>query len=165
MLLMRAIYQRDLLEQLPRIFALLREIGEQATLLDVLRVVLSYIAQSGAAVTTTELKHAVEVSLKEPGGESMTTLVEEWLEQGRQEGLEQGLEKGLEKGLQEGLHEGIREAILLSLSERFGETSPDVAALMSEIRAFEDSGTGTLRSILRAVAAGRSIAEIRQKLG
>ena len=155
MLLMRAIFSHDLIDRLPRILALLRQLAGRATLLDVLRTVLSYIAQSNASVTTEQLRGAVDVALSEPGGESMTTLVEEWLEQGRKEGLATGIERGRT--------EGIRESIRLALSQRSDVPSSEVAALASDLEAVEDSES--LRVILRTILAGRSIDDARRIIG
>ena len=162
LLVMRAIWSPDLGQRLPGILALLRDVLEQPTAMGTLQVVLRYVAHSSAVITEAEMRHAVDAALPEPGGESMTTLVEQWLEQGRQEGLQRGRQEGQQEGLRKGLHQGLHEAIELGLAQRFGDAGHDVTALAARIRAVEDGDA--LRDILRTVWVAASLDQVRQAL-
>jgi len=146
LLVMQAIFQPDLADRLPGILSLLRDISEEETAIGSLRVILSYIAQTSAPVTTNQMRQAVEVAMSRSGGESMTTLVEQWLEEGRRDGRH------------EGRHEGLREAICLGLAERFDADDPAVSALSAHIG--EVSDLDTLRDVLRGILAGQPLDEV-----
>jgi len=158
LLVMRAIRSPDLGQRLQGYLALLRDVVEQTTAMGTLQVVLRYVAHASGEITEAELRQAVDAALPEPGGESMTTLVEQWLEQGRQEGLQRGRQEGRTVGR----HEGLHEAIELGLTQRFGDAGHDVTALAARIRAVEDGDA--LRDILRTVWVAASLDQVRQVL-
>ena len=94
--LFHAIFDPTLASQLPGILALFWQLANQQTALQYLETVLRYLSVTADRLTLDELQTAVEDVLKQQGDELMTTVAQQWLEQGRQQGLERGLAQGLQ---------------------------------------------------------------------
>lgn len=97
----------------------------------------------------------------------MTTLAQQWLEQGRQEGRQEGWQKGRQEGWQKGRQEGrqegqqvaMRQSIMELLDVRLQITSPQFRARLDTVDDIE-----TLRQLLRRAATVDSEAEFEQAL-
>ncbi len=143
--LLRAIFDPRLAEELPRILALLGELRDSATVTELLRTMLVYVAASSDVVTVADLDAAVEGAGTGAGGEMVTTLMERLMEQGREQGLDQGRREGLLAGIE------------LALEVKFGTAG---LALVPEIAAIPDSAT--LTAVRDAIRTASSPAEVRR---
>ncbi len=113
LLTLKYIFRDDLRERLPEIFGLLRDLEQSSSGLDYVITLLRYLAQgpSTERLNADELRRVATAVLSDEG-ELMTTIAEQWV----QEGIEKGIEKGIMKGIPVG------EALLLrrQLTRRFG---------------------------------------------
>ena len=109
LLTLKYIFRDELGERLPGILGLLRELEDGSSGLDLIRSLLRYLVQVVGTdrLSAAAFRQAVTQALS--GGDAqMTTIAEQW--------VQEGLEKGLQQGLQQG------EALLLRrlLIRRFG---------------------------------------------
>ena len=111
-----------------------------------MRVVLVYVS-AAAAVTQEDVKVALEATLTQDGGPTMTDFVTEW--------IEEGIEKGLQKGQQQAMINSILDILLL----RFDAAPPTVSQRLAEIESIE-----TLRELNRRAVTADSLAEFEQLL-
>ncbi len=87
-----------------------------------------------------DIIRALKEALEEKGEDDMSTLAEQWIEEGLQKGikkgkilgLKEGVKKGLEKGIKAGKIQNAREMVLEAVVSRFG-TAPD--DIVNEINA------------------------------
>ncbi len=95
LLLLKHIFDNQLRERLPGIFALLRELNEDSSGLDFIHTLLRYLSQvtSTDRLTPEELRQAVTHALSDRSDKSMTTIAEYWKEEGREEGQQRTLKK------------------------------------------------------------------------
>jgi hypothetical protein len=105
-------------DRLPAILGLAHELARTVSGLEMLGVVVRYVAQTGQNLTQEDLRAAVAAVLPTDGGVLMQTLAERWLE----EGLEQGLKQGQEQGLQ-----AQRTTLLRILERRFKLSEAEMA--------------------------------------
>ncbi len=92
----------------------------------------------------------------------MSTLAQQWLEQGRQEGWQEGRQEGRQEGLQQGLQQGLwamRQNIIELLADRWQIPAPRFQARLESIDDLE-----TLRLLVRRVATVDDVAEFEQAL-
>ena len=94
LLLMKHISDPRLGERLPEVFGLLRELGDQRTVLSALETLLRYLAAAAETVSEEDLHRALGAALSEPEDTLMATLAQQWLEQGREQGQEEGRLEG-----------------------------------------------------------------------
>lgn len=152
-LLLRHIFDPSLVDELPNIFQLFRELSHQETALQFLETALRYLSAASEQVSQEDLAYALETALTDEKGESlMTTLAQQWLEQGRQEGKLQGLEQGLEQGLK-----AMRSSILDLLKIRFDTAD---LTLVQDLEKIDD--LDTLRIILTQAATADSAVTVFQ---
>jgi hypothetical protein len=95
LLILHHIFDGRLAEKLPEIFALYRVLENQEKALQPLAAVLRYLTVTAERVTPEQMRQALEPVLRYEGDELMSTLAQQWLEQGRQEGWQKGLQQGL----------------------------------------------------------------------
>jgi predicted transposase/invertase (TIGR01784 family) len=107
LLILRHIFDGRLAEKLPEIFALYRVLENQEKALQSLATVLRYLTVTAERVTPEQMRQALEPVLRYEGDELMSTLAQQWLEQGRQEGLQQGIQQGM----QQTMHQNILELL------------------------------------------------------
>ena len=144
LLLFKHVFDADLMDKLPGILGLMRELMSRKTGLQYLEVVLRYLFSTVDDVTTDQLKQVVEKALSAQEGEYIMTLAEKLRMEGRIEGEVNGEIKGLTR------------AIELGLKIRF----PDMLAeLMAEIYKINDSAL--LKQITNALETAKSDTEIR----
>ena len=113
LLTLKYIFRDDLRERLPEILGLLRDLEQSSSGLDYVITLLRYLAQgpSTERLNADELRRVATAVLNNEG-ELMTTIAEQWV----QEGIEKGIPMGIEKGILVG------ESLLLRrlLTRRFG---------------------------------------------
>lgn len=170
-LLFRHIFDPSLAGKLPDIFQLFRELAHQETALQFLETVLRYLSAASDQVSQDDLVHALQTVLTDETGETlMTTLAQQWLEQGKLQGIQQGIQQGLEQGklqgIQQGLEQGLeqglrtmRSSILDLLKIRFDTAD---LALVQDLEKIND--LETLRAILTQAATADSVAPIFQSI-
>jgi predicted transposase/invertase (TIGR01784 family) len=153
MLLFKHIVDPDIVEKLPSIFSLMKDIAEAEYGLRYIEAMLRYVA-STIDLSHTELKNMVEKSLSQQEGEIIMTLAERWIDKGRLEGKLEGK--------LEGLQEGVYKELLLSIEQvfkiRFKKQSEVLIALARKI-----VDIGKLRKI-REAALKEQNASALQKL-
>jgi hypothetical protein len=120
-LVLKHIFDDDLGERLPAILALVAQVLQQESGLEMLVTILRYVSQAGRNVTGEELRKALTSVLPAEGGTLMQTLAEQWLEQGRAQGLV-----------------AQRETLLLILRHRFPISDPTLAWLTDQIGKVDD---------------------------
>lgn len=139
--LMRHIFDPDLADKLPQIWAEFRNLAWGPETQGFLIVMLSYVT-SATSVSNAELIRSLETAA--PGQEEtlMTTLAREW--------MEEGIAKGIEKGLLSSIRTGLRT--------RFGEEGE---ALMDELANLHDQAK--LQQIVSLLFEVGSLTEFRTR--
>lgn len=146
-LLLREIWSPDLTQKLPDILNRLREMPDSAAAKELLDALVNYVVTSSDAVTMKDLHAAAEGALDDEGAQTMPTIAQTLLEQGRAEGLREGL--------REGFREGLINGIELALDLRFGAAG---LALMPEIAAIDKLTTlRTIRDAVRSIASPNAL--------
>ena len=106
--------------------------------LDYLITLLRYLAQSASRLDGEDLREVATRALS-GGGEMMTTIAEQWVQEGLQRGLQQGLQQGLRQGV-----DSERQLLLRMTRRRFGaraaERSQPLLARVGEPAVLEDLG-------------------------
>jgi len=99
MLLFKHIFEPDLMEKLPHIFALMRELMEKETGIQYLETVLRYLFNTVDGVSTETIKEIVEQALSKKEGGFTMTLAERLRMEGKNEGKIEGLRQAIELGM------------------------------------------------------------------
>ncbi|NOX62336.1 MAG: Rpn family recombination-promoting nuclease/putative transposase [Chloroflexi bacterium] len=146
------IFDDDLVEHLPGIFGLLRELARQETGLAFLETVIRYIMGAGEKLEPETLEHVVIETIPE-GGDIVKTAADILMERGREQGIKQGIILGMEEGLQKGLKDGIA----LGLELRFGDAG---LRLLPEINRIND--VGLLQAIRERLRTAETIEDVRR---
>lgn len=147
MLLFKYVFDPDLMEKLPGIISLMRELMERDTGLQYLETVLRYLFSTVDGVSTEKIKEIVGQALSDREENFIMTLAEKLRMEGKIEGKKEGKKEGLMKGL--------RQAIELGMSLKF----PDkVYAVMSGINKIND--TNVLEKIKDAIKTAKDDSEI-----
>ena len=107
LLIMKHIFSKDLIAQLPNILRLLRELVKGRSGLEYIETVLKYVINttSKSNVTFEDLHDVIREALPQAGGEIMPTIAEALIEQGVQKGIQQGMEQGMLKKAREAVYE------------------------------------------------------------
>jgi predicted transposase/invertase (TIGR01784 family) len=167
---LRAVFDPDLREELADLVALMFRLGEQRTGLEYIRTILYYLSKATERVTPEDLRTALSRQGAQ-GEEMMSTIAQEFIQEGMERGfarglergLEQGIEKGLEQGIEKGLEQGriqmLQEGILDLLDARFNTLPKDV---VGQITAVTD--LTLLRQIHRQAAMAESLADFSDVL-
>ncbi|MCP4133491.1 MAG: Rpn family recombination-promoting nuclease/putative transposase [bacterium] len=148
MLLFKHIRDPDIMEKLPGIFSLLRDILDSEGGLRCFEAILRYVFSTVEDITAEKLRTVTEKSLSHKKGEFVMTLAEKLKNEGIQIGKEQGYKLGHQ--------EGLCGAIELGLSIRFGDQS---LKLMPYIWQIQD--TDRLKSIMDAVKTAEDVSDIK----
>lgn len=143
--LMRHIFDPDLADKLPEIWAEFRNLVWGPETQGFLIVMLTYVT-SATNVTNAELVRSLEMTVPEQEETLMTTLAREW--------MEQGIEQGIEQGRQQTLHSIIQTG----LKTRFGLEGEQ---FMEEVVAIEDSIK--LQQMVNALFEVKTLAEFRNR--
>ena len=146
--MLKHIYDRNLVEQLPAIFSLFQALANSQTALEYLRITLRYLSVTSKDVQEQAIKRTIETLFTTTqGDEIMPTLAEQWIEQ------------GLQQGLQRGILRAGRDSVLDLLNVRFGEVPAGIATKIESIQ-----NADTLRQLLRRAATVATVADFRQLL-
>ncbi|MCI0397806.1 MAG: DUF4351 domain-containing protein [Chloroflexi bacterium] len=128
---MKHIYDPALLEQLPSVLGLLRQLANQETALEYLETMLRYLSTAAENVTQERLTEAVETAFRGRGDKIMPTLAEKWIEQGVERSILQVLERRF------GQRPAALQERLASLSLETLDMVLDEALLAADLPAFE----------------------------
>ena len=135
-LLLKHIFSENIGEKLPGIFKLLRTIINARSGLEYLEAALRYVSSGSRHVEKDDIIRALKEALEEKGDDNMSTLAEQWIEEGLQKGIKKGkilgLKEGVKKGIKAGKIQEARENVLEAVASRFG-TAPD--DIVNEINA------------------------------
>lgn len=142
--LMRHIFDPDLVEKLPEIWAEFHHLAWGPETQGFLIVMLSYVS-SATSVSNTELVQTLEAAVPEQEDTLMTTLAQQWLEQGIEQGIEQG-------------RQVVLDSLRFGLVTRFGV---EAEGMMSEISAVRD--IGKLKQLLQSLFEVNTITEFQQR--
>ena len=92
------------------------------------------MSSGSSYVEKDDIIRALKEALEEKGDDNMSTLAEQWIEEGLQKGLKkgkilglkEGVKKGLEKGVKAGKLQNAREMVLEAVASRFGKAPDDI---------------------------------------
>ncbi len=98
-LLMKHIFSEDLVDRLPGILELLRDLLNKRSGLEYLETVLRYVASGSDQIREEEIESGVKEILREKGGDIMPTVAEKWIEHGYPAGYPAGHFAGFKRGL------------------------------------------------------------------
>ncbi|MCP4352947.1 MAG: hypothetical protein GY795_46445 [Desulfobacterales bacterium] len=156
MLLFKHIRDPDIMERLPGILSLLRDILDSDGGLRCFEAILRYVFSTVEDMTAEKLKNVAEKLLSHKEGEFVMTLAEKL----RDEGYQLGHKDGHKKGEHKGLSKGLLEAIKIGLRFRFGDQSLELMPFIEQIK-----DTDRLNSIKDAVITVSDVSEIRAMIG
>jgi hypothetical protein len=143
--LMRHIFDPDLADKLPEIWAEFRNLAWGPETQGFLIVMLVYVT-SASSVSNAQLIRSLETAVPEQEETLMATLAREWME----EGIAKGIEKGIEKGLLSSIRTGLRT--------RFGLEGEQ---FMDEIADLHDAPK--LQQIVSVLFEAPTLAEFRNR--
>jgi hypothetical protein len=143
LLLLKTIFRPDLMEQLPVIFGLIRDVPRDKFFWEFLESILTYISSTTEQVDESYLGHLVEDVALNTGGELMPTLYDKWIN------------KGIERGSQN----TARESVVELLEIRFGNRPPQIITWLDQL-----TDVPTLKGLLREAATTQSIGEFEKRL-
>jgi len=136
MLLLKHISDPDLVQKLPGIFLLMRDLLRQDTGMRYLETILRYL-YSAAETQPEEIINILEQTLSEEGRKMGMTAADRL----RKEGYDQAMvmaerlkKEGYDQGIRQGICEGLLEGIELGLSLRFGEKGLEMMPRIREIQ-------------------------------
>jgi len=134
LLALKHIYDEDGLQQATALFDLMEKLAMTESTAEFVATVLRYLVTGSSTITEANLRAAMEKQWPE-GVVIMSTIAENWIQQGIQQGMKQGLQQGLQQGIVQGRREGLLDAINLGLKLRFGSAG---LRLLPEIRRIDD---------------------------
>ena len=104
MLLLKHIFDPEILIYLPKIFSLLQLIENKQAALELLETMTDYVISGSDRLTEEYVEKLIETSVSEikGGGDVMPTLAEKWFSQGEKKGEENGKIEGKKEGKIEG---------------------------------------------------------------
>jgi predicted transposase/invertase (TIGR01784 family) len=141
----------ELPEKLFEILGLLATVIDTQKGLQCLEALFRYLVQATDKLGREDFKQALA---RMPEGDAiMSTLAEQWF----QEGLEKGIEKGIEKGVLDGRVSEAHEVIIELLEERFGPIPPALRGRLAQIRSHE-----LLRTLRRRLSSCRGIEDFER---
>jgi len=117
LLLFKHIFDPDLAQRLPEIFALAKELLQRDDGLHCLEMILRYVFSATENMSVEQLQKMINRSLSEKQGAMIMTLAKQLEQQGYDKGIQQGMQQGMQQGIRTGLLEGIQ----LALEVKFGE--------------------------------------------
>ena len=162
LLVLRAVFRTDFVEQLPAILRLLARLTNEVGAIEYVVTVLRYVSGVRADATPELLRKAIDAASIDAGENMMSNWVEELIEQGMEKGLEQGLEKGMEKGMEKGLEKGkTEEAVRLVenlLRHRFGPLDASLHARLVQL------SVERLETLSTMILDARTIADVNDYL-
>ena len=155
LLLLKHIRDQDLIEQLPAILRLFEQLANVENGLEYLHTVLNYIAAAAPTVSAPALRLVLQEVVDQEGESIMTTLAQQWFEEGKREGKAEGRQEGREEGREEGMIKGRQDLLLLLMRQKFG---PLPAAWERRLRAVEDPAR--LAALAEQLLTAENLAEL-----
>jgi predicted transposase/invertase (TIGR01784 family) len=155
MLMFKYAFDPCLVEKLPGIFSLMRELMEKETGLQHLETVLRYLFSTVDHISTTDIKTIVAESLSEKEGAFTMTIAERLQKEGFEKGMQKGVQQGMQKGLQKGLRDGLLEGIEIAISIKFPEEAYNIMPLIYPI-----DTVAQLKTLKHAVMTARNASEL-----
>ena len=150
-------FREDISEKLVLITMTLRELMSWQDGMSLVATFLRYLAMSGARISREELRKAVKKALPKEGERIMSSIAQEWFEEGRQQGMLRGIEQGVQRGIEQGVLEGLHKSIALGLELKF---AADGLRLLPEIRKIADRDV--LEAIYEGIKTVNSTADLRR---
>ena len=135
--IIKALDTPELRNLLPQLTQGLYETLEHRTALEYIEIFFKYLTRATAAVDREDYANALS-KLPQGGEQIMTTLAEEWKQEGREEGREEGEQIGAIKNSQ--------EMLISAVQNRFGLVKPKMAEKMRKIQSKE-----TLHSLFNQI--------------
>jgi len=124
MLTMKHIFREDFPDRVKDIVRLFHYLKDPNNLRDFIEISLRYMSygyDKESEERQEEINKKIGEVIKE--GANMSTVIDNWIEEGKEEGKEEGIKKGKEEGIKKGKEEGIRkekiETAEKMLSEEF----------------------------------------------
>jgi predicted transposase/invertase (TIGR01784 family) len=94
MLLMKHIADPDLVDRLPGIIGLWRDLISEESALASLMILLRYVARAGQGVTRDDLRRVLNTTLPTEEETLMSTIAEQWVQEGKEQGRAEGVVRG-----------------------------------------------------------------------
>ncbi|MBK7539686.1 MAG: Rpn family recombination-promoting nuclease/putative transposase [Myxococcales bacterium] len=117
----------DVTQMLTRWMSVVREVTSAPHGLEALAQVMRYILEVSDRASPTALQALLEREIGPQAKETLVTVGQQLIEQGRQQGIEQGIEQGRQQGIEQGREQGIQHLLLRLLRQRFGaEVDPGI---------------------------------------
>ena len=145
---------KDLLPQLTKGFY--ESLGEK-TALEYIEIFFKYLVKSTEIVDKEDYKRALEI-LPEGGDKVMTTLAEQWMQEGRQEVLAQK-DKWISEAKSKAETQTYQENLLEVLSERFGTVSNSLISRIKSINSQE-----SLKMLFKQCLRVNSLEEFKEQV-
>ncbi len=161
LLLMKHIFDPDIVDKLPGIFMLINDLLKQDTGLQYFETILRYLFSSIDNITENEVKEIIEKSLSDVKGDIIMTLAEKWRNEGYERGMRKGRQEGIKQGVQQGIREGLLEGIELAVTLKYGSSS-DQQKLLELIKNIKD--IDRLKTLKNAIMNTGSIPELIESL-
>jgi predicted transposase/invertase (TIGR01784 family) len=144
LLAMKHIRDQEALERVPQIFDLMEKLAMTESTAEFVAAVLRYLVTGSDTITESDLRQAMEKHW--PAGVTiMTTIADNWVQQ------------GIQQGIQQGRRQGLIDAISLGIRLRFGS---DGLWLLPEVRRVED--IEILESIYDSIETVKTPDELRR---
>ncbi len=158
-LVMKHIFDEELVARLPEALGLLGDLLDTRTGLEAVEVLLQYVSAATDRVGEEDLRQAVKEALGPKGEGIMPTLAQRWLEEGMKKGLQQGLQQGVQQGATEGRLAALRDAVIDVLEARFDTVPGD---LLESVGAMDDPAK--LKILHRKAVRAETLDEVRLAL-
>ena len=163
LLILKHIFDKDIIQKLPKILSLFKDISNQDSGLKYLETFIRYLFNTVDNITTDEVDNIIKQSISEDKGDLIMTLAErlrsEGYNMGVQKGVQQGLQQGLQQGIQKGIQQEITESIESILDIKFGQKSLHIMSFVRKI-----SDINRLKSIKEAIKKINSVDELKAML-
>jgi predicted transposase/invertase (TIGR01784 family) len=145
LLLLRSIFEPELLKSLPKIFNLLNGLSNASHATEYIELFIRYLVSAVGSEKQDNLTKVITTSLKD-GGIVMPTIAEKWLQEGIEKGIEQGIEQGIERGKVRGAEEKELEMVEKMLQNNIS---------IDDIRKITGMSLAKLEQIRKKVKKGR----------
>ncbi len=132
-----------------------REVAWAPNGLTALAQVVRYILEVNEHVERGALEALLEREIGPEAKDTIVTVGQQLIEQGRQQGIEQGRQQGIEQGKQQGRQEGFQELLLRLLRRRFGAAVDTHVEQRIATATFNEIETWTVR-----VGSAATLAEV-----
>ncbi len=133
LLLLKHIFDPDIIDKLPKIFSFFKELQNQNTGLQYLETLLRYLFSTIDDITIDKIKDIMEASISDEKGDLIMTLAEKLRSE------------GYEKGIQKGVQQGIINSIEMDLELKFGDKGLEYLSKIKDINDITDLVNNSLK--------------------